>query len=139
MKATLSGLVVGIIMGLGFGISRMIDPAKVLGFFDIFGHWDPTLIVVMASALGVNAIGYLIVTKRAHPLFAQVFSIPTRKDIDGKLIGGAALFGVGWGMVGLCPGPSITDVVFGYWQIWLFVACVVVGGVCHDQVAKRSR
>lgn len=138
MKQIVSGLVVGTIMGIGFGISQMINPAKVLGFFDIFGHWDPTLIVVMVAALGVNAIGYLIVTKRAHPMFTEVFSIPTRKDIDGNLVGGAALFGLGWGLVGLCPGPAITDIVFGYWQVWLFVGAMIVGAVGHDRLVKQG-
>jgi len=139
MKSIVTGLLTGVIFGLGLAISRMIDPAKVLGFLDLAGHWDPSLLVVMVSALGVNAVGYQIVTKRAHPLFADAFSIPTRKDIDGRLIGGAALFGVGWGMVGLCPGPAITSTVFGYWQIWLFVAAMVAGALGYDRLTRPGR
>jgi uncharacterized membrane protein YedE/YeeE len=139
MKSILAALFVGLVMGLGLSISRMINPAKVLGFFDVAGHWDPTLAIVMGSALAVNAVGYWLVTKRPHPLFAAVFSIPTRKEIDGRLLGGAALFGVGWGMVGLCPGPAITSTVFGYWQIWLFVAAMIVGALGHDRLTRSER
>lgn len=139
MKQTVSGLVAGVIFGVGLGISGMVNPAKVLNFLDPFGNWDPTLAVVMASALIVNAIGYQIVTRRSRPLFARVFSIPTRKDIDAPLIAGAGLFGVGWGLVGLCPGPALTGVVFGYAEIWGFVAAMIVGALGHDLLAARRK
>src|SRR5580765_7352601 len=101
-------LICGLIFGAGLLISGMVQPTKVLGFLDIFGGWDPSLAVVMAAALAVSVPGFVLVNGRSRPLLATgSFFWPTKRDIDSPLIVGAALFGIGWGLVGLCPGPAL--------------------------------
>jgi uncharacterized membrane protein YedE/YeeE len=107
----------------------MVDPAKVLGFLDIFGNWDPSLAFVMGGAVAVSALGYLVAKRRGVPVLAPRLEIPTRRDLDPRLIGGAALFGIGWGLVGLCPGPALTALTFGPWQVFVFVAAMIAGMV----------
>src|SRR5690606_18053745 len=104
----LSALLVGVLFGLGLTISEMINPAKIIAFLDVAGSWDPSLLVVMASALAVSFVGYRIVLARRAPLFGAAFQLPTKTTIDRPLIVGSALFGVGWGLAGLCPGPAIS-------------------------------
>lgn len=99
--------VCGVVFGLGLIVSGMANPAKVIGFLDITGTRDPTLAFVMAGALAVTAIGYPLVTKAPHPVYDKQFYIPTNNSIDNRLLGGAALFGLGWGLIGLCPGPAL--------------------------------
>lgn len=106
---TLMGYIAGLLFGLGVAISGMTDPARVLGFLDLFGAWDPTLMFVLGGAVITNFIGYRLVLRRAHPLFAGRFQLPTRRDLDARLIGGAALFGIGWGLSGYCPAPAIAS------------------------------
>lgn len=105
----LMGYVAGLLFGLGLAISGMTDPARVLGFLDLFGAWDPTLMFVLGGAVVTNFIGYRMVLKRPAPLYAQAFQLPTRQDLDGRLLGGAALFGIGWGLSGYCPGPALAS------------------------------
>ena len=106
----------------------MVDPAKVLGFLDIFGNWDPSLAFVMGGAVAVSALGYrLRAGGAACPSSHRRLEIPTRRDLDPRLIGGAALFGIGWGLVGLCPGPALTALTFGPWQVFVFVAAMIAG------------
>ena len=102
-------LVSGIIFGFGLTVSSMTNPAKVLGFLDLFGHWDPSLIFVMIGAIIVSSPFFFLSKSKRKPLFAQSFSIPEAKKIDTKLIFGSSLFGIGWGSVGLCPGPAISS------------------------------
>lgn len=104
------GLFAGLLFGAGLIISGMADPAKVLGFLDITGTWDPTLAFVMGGALTTTAIGFRVVTRREKPVYDESFHIPTTTAIDKKLLSGAILFGVGWGLVGLCPGPAIVAI-----------------------------
>lgn len=127
MRNTLPGLLVGILFGAGLTLSGMVDPARVRGFLDIAGAWDPTLAFVLAAALLPSAAAYLISRRMRRPLMAEEFCIPQNREIEPRLIAGAALFGIGWGLVGLCPGPAIAGLVFGRWQIWIFVAALVVG------------
>ena len=105
----LASLVCGFIFGLGLLISGMTQPSKVLGFLDIFGAWDPSLAVVMAAALAVSGVGYWLVQQRPQPVLAPKFDIPTKTAIDTPLVAGSALFGIGWGLVGLCPGPALEN------------------------------
>ncbi|PPB80910.1 hypothetical protein LV82_01643 [Albidovulum inexpectatum] len=119
--------ITGLIFGIGIAISGMINPAKVLNFFDIAGSWDPSLIFVMGGALVVTGIGYRLVWRRGRPLFADRFDIPNSKVIDARLIGGAALFGVGWGIAGFCPGAAIPALGTGRWEVALFLAAYGVG------------
>ncbi|GIX13286.1 MAG: membrane protein [Paracoccaceae bacterium] len=120
-------LVTGLIFGAGIAISGMMNPAKVLNFFDIAGIWDPSLAFVMGGALIVTAIGYRLAWRRAAPLFGGRFQLPTATAIDARLIGGSALFGVGWGIAGFCPGAAIPALGTGRWEVALFLAAVVVG------------
>ncbi|MGM0983707.1 MAG: DUF6691 family protein [Pseudomonadota bacterium] len=107
---TLAGYIAGLIFGLGLAISGMTDPARVLGFLDLFGAWDPTLMFVLGGAVVTNFIGYRLVLRRKAPLFGNAFQLPTRQDLDARLIGGSALFGIGWGLSGYCPGPAFASI-----------------------------
>ncbi|WP_163560074.1 DUF6691 family protein [Halomonas sp. NO4] len=107
---TLMGYIAGLLFGLGLGISGMTDPARVLGFLDLAGAWDPTLIFVLGGAVATSFIGYRRVLKRPGPLYGKAFQLPTRRDLDGRLIGGATLFGIGWGLSGYCPGPAFASI-----------------------------
>ena len=127
MAKLLSALAAGLIFGFGLGLSQMVDPAKVLGFLDVAGAWDPSLILVMAGATGVAFIAFRLVPLRKAPLFEGAFMLPTVNDIDVKLLGGAVLFGIGWGLVGLCPGPAIASFAYGDTSSLIFAGAMVVG------------
>ena len=130
-------LMSGLLFGAGVTISGMVNPMKVLNFMDIFGHWDATLIFVMGAALAVTLMGYQIIFKRTAPLFAASFRLPTSKDIDAKLLGGAALFGLGWGISGFCPGPAVASVVFGRTESITFVIAMAAGMIVTKQIQNR--
>lgn len=123
----LFALFTGLVFGIGIAISGMMDPAKVLNFFDLFGTWDPSLMFVMAGALIVTFIGYRLVWRRAGPVFEQNFQIPNSTAIDARLIGGSALFGIGWGIAGFCPGAAIPALGTGRWEVALFLVSVTGG------------
>ncbi|MCH4813554.1 MULTISPECIES: DUF6691 family protein [Vreelandella] len=106
---TLMGYLAGLLFGLGLAIGGMTDPTRVLNFLDVFGDWDPTLMFVLGGAVTTTFIGYRLVLRRSQPLFAQAFQLPTRRDLDGRLMGGAVLFGIGWGLSGYCPGPAFAS------------------------------
>jgi hypothetical protein len=125
--------IAGIVFGAGLALSGMSDPAKVLNFLDVAGTWDPTLAFVMGGALCVTTPGFYLVQRRARPLFDTDFHLPTRTDIDGRLLGGAALFGLGWGIAGLCPGPALADLASGMPVILAFVAAMIGGALLHDR------
>jgi hypothetical protein len=131
-----ASFVIGLVFGLGLVISRMISPAKVLGFLDVYGSWDPSLALVLGAAVGTSAIGFFIARRRRQPLLAPEFRIPTRKDIGVRLIVGAAIFGVGWGLVGFCPGPSLTALSYGMWQVGTFVVAMAAGMYLHTAVER---
>lgn len=135
MKQGLAALVSGVLFGAGLAVSGMLIPDKVLNFLDIAGHWDPSLAFVMGGAILVTLPGYFLVTKRERPLFAEGFSLPTSTDIDAKLLGGAALFGLGWGLSGLCPAPALVNITTGFSDVLLFVAAMLAGMLLH----KASR
>src|SRR6266851_7086051 len=105
----IASLVCGLVFGAGLLISGMVQPTKVLGFLDIFGAWDPSLAVVMAAALAVSTPGFMLANSRARPLLATRSFWPTKRDIDRPLVIGSAMFGIGWGLVGLCPGPALEN------------------------------
>jgi uncharacterized membrane protein YedE/YeeE len=126
MKLLVS-LACGVVFGLGLALSGMTDPAKVLGFLDVTGQWDPTLAFVMGGALAVNAVAYALTRNRPGPLFGERFHLPTRSDVDAPLVMGAALFGVGWGLAGFCPGPGLAALATGSGTALLFVAGLVAG------------
>lgn len=136
MKHGMVALLVGIIFGLGLAISGMTQPAKVVGFLDISGAWDPSLAFVMIGAIGVHFIAYRIVKRRTSPLLADTFMIPDKKGIDWKLLVGSALFGVGWGLGGFCPGPAITSLASLHGEVILFVAMMAAGMLVQDFVFR---
>jgi uncharacterized protein len=128
----------GLIFGAGLLISGMVQPTKVLGFLDIFGAWDPSLAVVMAAALAVSVPGFMLVDRNARPWFAgQYFTLP-KSGIDLPLVTGAALFGIGWGLVGLCPGPALESLATLSPGIVVFVVAMAAGMLLHD-FWQRSR
>lgn len=127
MARLVSALVVGLLFGLGLLVSGMSDPAKVLAFLDVAGRWDPSLAFVMAGAVFVSALGYLLARRRTRPVLAPTLEIPTRRDLDLPLVAGAAIFGIGWGLVGLCPGPALTLLPVVPRQAAIFVAAMLAG------------
>jgi hypothetical protein len=132
-------LISGLLFGAGVTISGMVNPMKVLNFLDIFGPWDATLIFVMGAGLVVTFLGYQVVLKRKTPLFASTFRLPTSQDIDTKLLGGAALFGLGWGISGFCPGPAVASVVFGRTESITFVIAMAAGMIVTKQIQNQMR
>ncbi len=128
MRQVLAALASGTLFGLGLTLSRMVDPAKVLGFLDVASDWDPSLALVLLGATGTAAIGFrFILGRRAAPLFAETFSLPTTRAIDRRLVIGAAIFGVGWGLVGLCPGPALAGLGLAFRSAAIFVAAMLAG------------
>jgi len=133
MRRIGSSFVSGVLFGAGLTISQMVNPRKVTDFLDFFGNWDPSLAFVMGGALLVTALGFRIVLRRDHPLFVAEFHLPPGKRIDAPLVGGAALFGVGWGLAGFCPGPAVASLAYGLWQSVVFVAAMVIGMLLWDR------
>jgi uncharacterized membrane protein YedE/YeeE len=123
----LAALAAGLLFGLGLAVSGMMNPRRVLGFLDIAGHWDPTLVFVLAGAVSVSAVGYLVAGRIKRPWLAPSFDIPARRDIDARLIGGAVLFGIGWGLSGFCPGPALAALGAGLPGDILFAAAMLAG------------
>lgn len=123
----LTALLSGLLFGAGLAISGMVNPMKVENFLDIFGSWDPTLAFVMAAGLAVTYAGYRLVLKAPRPRFSPAFILPALQGIDERLIGGAVVFGLGWGLTGFCPGPAIASLVFGYWPSVVFVVAMAAG------------
>jgi uncharacterized membrane protein YedE/YeeE len=123
----LAALLSGVLFGLGLIGSDMINPVRVKGFLDWFGHWDPTLAFVMAGALSVTIPSFYLLRKLDKPLLTESFQMPSKKDLDGRLITGAILFGVGWGLAGLCPGPAIVVLPTMLPKVFVFVAALCVG------------
>lgn len=127
MRTSLTSLVSGTLFGAGLALGGMTDPARVRGFLDIFGDWDPTLGFVMGGAVIVMAVAWRLVPRMAVPLVADHFHLPTKSDLTPRLVGGAALFGVGWGIAGLCPGPGIAALVIEPAAAAIFVAAMLAG------------
>ena len=127
MLRSITLLASGLLFGAGLAISGMLNPSKVAGFLDLFGVWDPSLAFVMGGGVVANFIGHRIVTRRAAPVFATSFSLPSASNIDARLITGAGLFGVGWGIGGLCPGPAVASLLLVPGEVGLFVVMMLVG------------
>lgn len=128
----------GVLFGAGLALSGMMNPAKVLNFLDLAGDWDPSLGLVMGGALAVAAPAFALARRQRHPLFATSFEVPSRHDLDPRLIGGAALFGLGWGIVGLCPGPAIAVLVTGLPGAFVFFAAMLAGMLLYRPFAPRG-
>ncbi|WP_108462421.1 DUF6691 family protein [Devosia naphthalenivorans] len=137
MLRVLSAAAIGLVFGTGIVIAGMANPAKVLNFFDVFGTWDPSLLLVMGSALVVTFIGYGFVLRRPAPLFDRKFHLPTKRDLDVPLIAGSALFGIGWGIAGFCPGGAIPALGSGEPSPLIFVAAMI-GGILGANALKAA-
>lgn len=128
----------GVLFALGLGISGMTQPTKVIGFLDVFGDWDPSLICVMAGAVGINLVLYRLALKRGRPLFAPAFTVPSKRPINAPLVAGSMLFGAGWGLSGYCPGPALVSTVAGGGSVLAFVAAMLSGMILFQRLqAKR--
>ena len=136
--ATFSAFIVGLIFAVGLGIGGMTQPGKVVGFLDIFGEWNPSLIFVMIGALFVHIIFYRLIRKRNSPLFAEKFQVPSRRDVNRDLILGATLFGGGWGLAGFCPAPAITSLASLQLAPFVFVVSML-GGMWIFQMINRTK
>jgi uncharacterized membrane protein YedE/YeeE len=123
----LAALVCGLLFGLGLAISGMTDTNRVLGFLDLAGDWQPALLWVMGAAVTVTLLGFRFVLRQPRPLFAPDFYLPVTRRIDWQLLGGAALFGIGWGIYGYCPGPAISALFYGSADTYFFVVAMVCG------------
>lgn len=132
-KQNLIAIISGLLFGLGLSISQMVDRQRVIGFLDVTGKWDPTLIFVLGGAVGVTIITFRFILKLKHPLFNSQFYLPTRQDIDFPLVLGAVIFGIGWGISGYCPGPAVTSLVQFSLNPIIFLVTFVIGSA----IAKR--
>lgn len=140
MRLPLASLATGTIFGAGLALSDMINPARVLAFLDVAGRWDPALAFVMGGAIIPMVIAYAFLKRMRAPLLDKSFFMPENRVLDRRLIIGAALFGVGWGLVGFCPGPAIAGLILGAWQPWLFVIAMLAGMWIHRiATTPRSR
>jgi len=134
MKTYLISFISGLIFAIGLGVSGMMNPIKVQGFLDLL-RWDPSLVLVMGGAVAVTFIGFPLVFKRKTPILTSVFSLPTNNKLDFKLLGGAVLFGAGWAISGLCPGPAIANTVTLNLGVLVYLATMLVGFVLHKQLS----
>ena len=138
MAALAISLAAGVIFGVGLAVSQMVDPAKVLAFLDVAGAWDPSLILVMGGAVLVFGAAFQLIRRRSRPLLAGRFVTPTVRDLDARLIGGSVLFGVGWGLVGYCPGPAVVSTVTGAPEAITFAVAMLAGIALHRALGRGS-
>lgn len=127
----------GLLFALGLGISQMTQPQKITNFLNFLGDWDPSLLLVMVGASGIYFITHQLILRRPAPVLGKIFQLPTRREIDRPLIMGAALFGIGWGMVGFCPGPALASVVTGNESVLIFVLAMGVGMYAFEVLDVR--
>lgn len=140
MKAgLLAAFASGALFGSGLAISRMADRRVVQGFLDVFGAFDPTLLFVMGGAVAVTALAFRIVLRRPSPALAAGFQLPARQDVDRRLLGGAAIFGVGWGLAGFCPGPALVGAAAGLADALIFVPAMFAGSLCWRLLERSVR
>jgi len=137
MKNAIAAFVSGTLFGLGLALSEMVNPARVVGFLDVTGAWDPTLLFVMGGALAVTMPAFPLVLRRAAPIFSEKFYLPTNVSIDPALLAGAAMFGVGWGIAGFCPGPALAALVTASPTAVLFVVSMLAGQWLTAKVRKQ--
>lgn len=130
--------IAGLLFGVGLVVSDMVSPTRVIGFLHVSSQWDPTLIFVMVGAIIVFSSGYwLVIKRREKSILGQRYELPTRRKIDVQLVLGAAIFGVGWGLVGICPGPALTSLTSGAWPLGLFVLAMLAGMYFIEKVKSR--
>jgi len=131
-------LVSGVLFGAGLTIGGMTDPARVRGFLDLFGSWDLTLAFVMGGAVIVMAIAWRFRERMSRPIFSERFSLPDRSDLDARVVAGAALFGIGWGLAGLCPGPALASLALAPIKVLPFVVTMLAGMAIHRLLPVRN-
>jgi uncharacterized membrane protein YedE/YeeE len=139
MRGALAGLITGFLFGLGLCLSGMTSPAVIQGFLDIAGAWNPALIFVMAAGVAVTFLGYRFLVPKSRPLWASRFSLPTATRIDTPLLAGAAIFGVGWGLAGYCPGPAVVSLASGRIGVFVFVLSMILGMIFVRWMLGASR
>jgi len=139
MRHRLSEFLVGLLFGLGLLLSGMTDPAKVLGFLDPFGPWDPSLALVMGGAISVGVVAFTIAKKRTVSFLGGAMRMPTASQIDRPLIVGALMFGAGWGLAGFCPGPALVSLAAGQPKAAAFVVFMVLGMIIFEVLERRAR
>lgn len=122
-----SALIAGLIFGLGLIVSGMANPAKVIGFLDLAGRWDPSLAFVMGGAIGVGVVGFAKARRRTRSLLGAPMQLPASTELSKRLVLGSLAFGIGWGLAGFCPGPAIVSAAAGYGKAWIFVVAMIVG------------
>jgi len=127
-------LLCGLVFGVGLAVSGMTDTAKVLGFLDVFGNWMPDLAFVMGGAVCVTLLAFPLVLRRAKPLLSARFSLPVTKAIDSRLLGGAVIFGIGWGIYGYCPGPALSALLYLDYKTAVFVTAMLVGMALANRI-----
>jgi uncharacterized membrane protein YedE/YeeE len=132
-----AALLSGIVFGFGLSLSGMLNPVRVRGFLDVFGNWDSSLAFVLGGAVAVAFIGVQVMKKMRHPTFDDSFHVPTNRKIDAPLLIGSALFGIGWGIGGFCPGPAVASLSVGIPQTVLFVAAMLIGMAVYDRAWSR--
>ena len=138
MKQNLIALLCGIIFGIGLSLSQMINPNKVLNFLDISGHWDPSLIFVMMGALAVAFVAFTFILKRPAPIIAESFHVSKKSLIDKRLILGAAIFGIGWGFSGFCPGPAVAGLGLLSWESVIMVVAIYLGFFTYNRFFEHQ-
>ena len=138
MKSIIVSLVSGTLFGIGLDVGGMTNPANIIGFLDVAGNWNPSLIFVMAGAIVVTFIGYRLAFRQGKPIWAASFQIPTKEDFDRRLLGGSAIFGLGWGLVGYCPGPAISALSLNNSGIFIFIIAMLVGMLAVNIWDKRA-
>ncbi len=132
-----AALLSGIVFGFGLSLSGMLNPVRVQGFLNVFGNWDPSLAFVLGGAVAIAFVGVQVMKKMRHPAFDDSFHVPTNRKIDAPLVIGSALFGLGWGIGGFCPGPAVASLSVGIPQTILFVAAMLIGMTLYDRVWSR--
>ena len=133
----LTSLLAGLVFGLGLMVSGMANPAKVLGFLDLAGRWDPSLALVMAGAIAVGSVAFLLAKNRTRSLLGAEMKLPTAHNVDPRLALGSALFGIGWGIAGFCPGPGLVGLGMGQPKALVFVVAMLLGMVLFEVIGKR--
>ena len=139
MTTVFTSLLAGLVFGLGLIVSGMANPAKVLGFLDLTGSWDPSLAFVMAGAIAVGVIAFAVARRRTRTFLGGVMQLPTSRDIDRRLVIGSALFGIGWGVAGFCPGPGLVALGMGEVKALVFVLAMLVGMGIFEWLERRKR
>lgn len=137
--AVLTALIAGLVFGLGLLLSGMTDPAKVLAFLDLAGAWDPSLALVMGGAIAVGLPAFALAKRRERSLIGEPMQLPTARHIDRRLVLGSAVFGIGWGIAGFCPGPAVVASSLGRWEAWVFCAAMLAGMGLFELWERRRR